>query len=299
MARTHESTPGHVRIHRRCGACASLFNANEQVVARMRNHSKFACNTYAYDMYAVVGDDNGTLKETIGPFPYGKQMNVNNHPDYPHRACYWWCRSCRHGVSTETATVHRDCQVLFVRHCNIKHKLRYLLELSTWQYPWRNATCIERLEIYHLERVRQSAERICNLPILSAQPPEIREHIWNYAQGNCFERYGAVLNLVEDMSDASLATHSLAASLRDIYAWSRGGQPVVQQDIKDPIIRMSIDARGIFRIERLSIMPPKTRFRSEGLVYIVERVDRLSETMARFLVRPSSKNKLVILPSNT
>ncbi|KAJ3499597.1 hypothetical protein NLG97_g224 [Lecanicillium saksenae] len=268
MARIRKDPLEHISIGRRCGACCALFQIKERIVA-------------------VVTKTGSAPEKSLGPFPYG-QSEIKDDGGNPHRACYRnsdagvHCRS-PHWNLPETATLHRDCQILFMRRFHLPNRLKTLADLSTWQYPWREARFIERIGIDRVWRATTGEEHILGMPRLLSLPVEIKDQIWGYARPCCVERYGAVLDLVEDLSNASQGSQGPAtAPLCHVYSWRRGSQPILQQDISESVIRMTVDARGLLRIERLREMPRQASFHAKGLFYIVEGADRLSGATAQF-----------------
>lgn len=169
-----------------------------------------------------------------------------------------------------------------MRHCRGQRRFSTLLKLSTWQYPWREAVFTERLQLEHFRGTMTGVQRILQMPALLHLPGEIRQTISNYAHPSLVERYGNVLNLIDDISSAD--RNCATTPLGQIYRWQRGTEPAIQQTILEPFMRMTIDARGLFMVERLTELPQDSGFRSEGMVYVVEPADRLSEAEFHFMV---------------
>lgn len=189
---------------------------------------------------------------------------------------------------------------MFIRHCKVPKAFTVLVRLSTWQYPWPIAVFIERLEVARFPSSAMSgADRIVDMHALLALPAELSEQIWDCARPNEVEKYGAVLDLVDVVSNATGEVTEV--SLSHVYAWHRGIQPTIQEKISNPVIRMAIDARGLFMIERLSEPPQDHGVRSETLVYIVEQAHRLSEAIVQFMVgkRPILRSHIVVIANTS
>lgn len=75
--------------------------------------------------------------------------------------------------------------------------------------------------------------------------------------------------------------------LVDIKAWVRGDAPLVGDTSGEPVVRLSIDLRGLARIERLEKAEDSRR--SNHMCYIVEVAERFKGVSVEFRVSPSAK----------
>ncbi len=86
-------------------------------------------------------------------------------------------------------------------------------------------------------------------------PIEIVQQVQSYSTSSLLWRYNAVLDLVDQLSVAS-PDELVSIPLWDVLAWERGGSLVLATEpTRPPIVRLTIDSRGINKVERLSERP--------------------------------------------
>jgi hypothetical protein len=77
----------------------------------------------------------------------------------------------------------------------------------------------------------------------------------------------------------------LTSELCDVAAWSRGTAPVVaRSSIRPAVIRLSIDSRGIMKVERLLSRPQYQTGRSDKMAFVIEEASHLEGVVAYFKV---------------
>jgi hypothetical protein len=117
------------------------------------------------------------------------------------------------------------------------------------------------------------AAKAYDMPMLADLPLEISEMIRSHCEKHIIWRFGSVAELVDTLDGAdTLAPVSLP--LRRISAWERGSSPIMSRDALEPImrpfIRLTIDYRGLQRIERLAELPTSDSAPSETSAYAFE-----------------------------
>ncbi|KAH6955686.1 hypothetical protein BKA56DRAFT_503580 [Ilyonectria sp. MPI-CAGE-AT-0026] len=232
---------------------------------------------------------------------YSKDIKLDRFPEYNYLPeegddtqlcripdCYDCC------AATEVSTVHTDCLDFVTSKYKLdnhwsKHGLNYwdhLWVLSAWRTPWRQAPNF-RLEEktftpnfsmfdnlgYPLMKMKSlPLELIHTIHGFSATSP-----LWRFTAASAFPH-----RLPAAPSDQLLTIH-----LSTLLSWDRGCQPVIA-DIGDdtisrlPIVRITIDAWGIKKVERLPEEPSFTTWRTNAHVYVVLHRLYLGGTIAHF-----------------
>ncbi|KAK3943303.1 hypothetical protein QBC46DRAFT_44724 [Diplogelasinospora grovesii] len=201
----------------------------------------------------------------------------------PRGGCY--CDHCRYhgGVLLDASTVHPHCLDLFMREyrpsgADDAAVLDRLWIATTWQYPWRDAPCLDlyirRAEgrAFAVGTVSRAAE-ILGLGKLKRLPLEIWHMIKMYStEPHLFWRYVSVLEFVDRLA-ATPSELLTSVNLSQVVAWERGSQPELgraEDSTTDPISRFTIDSFGIQKFERLSALSPYTGARFNNLAFIVQ-----------------------------
>lgn len=171
--------------------------------------------------------------------------------------------------------MHSDCFALFTRECVLEDLLDRLWILAAWRNPWRGAP-----NFYLPDKTRvtmvflESAEKL-GMPKLKRLPPEIIDAIHSYSERSLFCRYVSVLSLVREL-DREASRDTLSLPLRQVLTWERGGQLARMAGSADlPIVRLTIDSRGIKEVERLPRQPPQSTQRTDTMVFVIQEESQL------------------------
>ncbi|KAH6604932.1 hypothetical protein Trco_006639 [Trichoderma cornu-damae] len=238
---------GHIHLQQQCSACGDAFSCKEAFVSVLRSG----------DSVTVVGSYE---------FPFGRgatdALNDRTGRTFTH------CRPC---VPCESATIHADCFDLFRRSCTHAKGLHRLLRAAVWRSPWHGAPKFKVCPEVDVHGSMLLAARACHLPELASMPPEIMCMIWRdaFAQPSLLGRYQSVVALAAESCDQD-PDQQTSLSVCNVASWERGGRPLVEERDAPPFIRITIDRRGVRRIERLVQRPEFLHRRSDTELYIVE-----------------------------
>lgn len=158
-----------------------------------------------------------------------------------------------------------------------------LWSAATWRYPWKNVPAMKLEPSLDLDRGRsfELAAQVCGLPNLLGLPFELAEMVRDFARPSTLWRFASVLDLVESLSVDKYNTMN-SIPLSDIKSWDRGSVPTLSAGTNDPIIRLTVDSRGLRTIERLPEMPAPTELRTDYYAYVVEHEQVFKEVTADF-----------------
>ena len=122
-------------------------------------------------------------------------------------------------------------------------------------------------------------------------PPEILQIIYRDSATSLSWRYCAASKLSEQLPAVS-SEQLFSIPLCTVSAWERGSRPVILEAIHHlPVIRLTIDSRGIKRVERLSGHPQFNRWRTDSQVFVTLDQRDLDGVSAHFKVNaPSSSS---------
>lgn len=150
-------------------------------------------------------------------------------------------------------------------------KMDRLFTAATWRYPWKNVPAMKLEPSLDLDggRSLDLAAEICGMPNLLNLPFELAEMVRDFARPSTLWRFASVLNLVASLSVDPFSTME-SIPLSDISSWERGSAPTTSPAGNDPVIRLTIDSRGLRMIERLPEMPNPAEFRTDSFAYAVE-----------------------------
>ncbi|KAI1822656.1 hypothetical protein F4861DRAFT_381574 [Xylaria intraflava] len=208
--------------------------------------------------------------------------------DYRLRGIDGWLLCRRPGcpqcaASPEAVTTHLECFELFTRTYTRVDALDRLWREASWRRPWREAPLIVLPEDMNVtsKAVMIVAKRY-GLPELLKMPPEIRQMVRNYSQSSLFWRFTAALDLAARF-DAAPTSRFSSIPVRRIAEWERGCVPTQTKAlISLPIIRLTIDSRGIRKFERLPAGEPYSSRSYDRTIYIIEDESRFDGVSALF-----------------
>lgn len=171
--------------------------------------------------------------------------------------------------------------------------------VATWGHPWRQLGSLsippEVSFSRDISRVQAdglagytSLKRICSkvgLQSLEKLPQELLDMILEYAEPCALLRYSTVLCLAELLSLEEQGSMSAVCPMGRITSWHRGYLPNIkdEDENKATFVRLTIDCRGLRRIDQLSSPTEESSLRS-GCLFSVERIDCLSSVTAQFRV---------------
>lgn len=157
--------------------------------------------------------------------------------------------------------------------------------MATWRNPWRRAP---NLHLYDdgpaiIPSVLEAAEKLA-IP-LRLLPTEITEIIHGYSSENdLFWRYSSARNLADELS-YTVPTTVEFLPLCDLLSWERGGLPVLTTASDClPVVRLTIDSRGIKGAESLPKDTAEDHYRSDNMRFVVQDRSQLQGILAAFKV---------------
>lgn len=164
--------------------------------------------------------------------------------------------------------------------------LDILWVVATWRNPWRRAP---NLHLYDdgpaiTPSVLAAAEKLA-IP-LRLLPTEVTEIIRGYSsEHDLFWRYSSARSLADELSYTVTTTVEFVP-LCELLSWERGGLPVLTtaSDCM-PVVRLTIDSRGVKRAESLPKDTAEDHHRSDNMRFVVQDRSQLQGILATFKVR--------------
>ncbi|KAL6898637.1 hypothetical protein GGI43DRAFT_428333 [Trichoderma evansii] len=271
----------HIRIHSQCGACGQLFLAGEYpVVASTRESSSSAF-------------ENGPLCSTASIFP-GLYLSYESDDQHGLGRDPIFCKapvcSCHDGEECTTN----------VNGPERNHEIyRRLWLAGTRRFAWKDMIPLKFMNSTALES--PPPEVISEVfGFQDVFLPEIIYLIQSFSKSHILWRLCSVLRLVRDLELAE-TLETVTYSLPKVLSWSRA-EPlklVLAQDanLAGPLIKFTVDSRGIKSIERISTVPANagSEMPTPSSVFAIERVEKLLDAkiefelgMCRFHAAPGS-----------
>lgn len=235
-------------------------------------------------MLAVLGDEKTllyvgctrkfTFPEAGYPVTYTDGFELCRRPMCPTCAC-----------SPEPTTVHYDCCRIFVQNSSLSlpRALARLHFIGSFRNPWPRAPPLH-LETSHpfdstaLEKVVDKAD----LSRLRSLPVEIQESVRLLTLESFLWRFAATISAARRVGKGPREVLPLGS----VKYFERGMRPQrLVRPLQASFIRLSIDADGIYKIERLHTRPVAACSEMlKSVAYIVEAEAALSEVTAVFEV---------------
>lgn len=218
---------------------------------------------------------------TFVPNAQCKLLDHDNIQFCMHHICSF-CSNLTEGE--ESVTVHADCLSMFGKSCSATDKYRRLWIAGTRIYPWRNVAPLELDPGCCAPPELISSAAGLHRTLL----PELADIIGGYLQPHhALLRFWSVLRLAKELSTAEMDS-AVTYPLCEVLSWSRGASPtlVEQGQAANPRVRLTIDSRGIERIERVSDHSQETTrdLSTNSHAYVVELVEQLSGVSIEFQV---------------
>ncbi|KAH7328149.1 hypothetical protein B0I35DRAFT_472895 [Stachybotrys elegans] len=202
-----------------------------------------------------------------------------NYLHYPEQCSkVFFCRqpiSRKCADRRESATLHTDCYNLYMQHAKSPDKASRLYTFASWNHPWPKCAPLLLSPLpFNLERASHLAAQVCSIPGLTTLPPEVSQMIWDWATPTVLLRFCAVLDAVDFLDHAP--SHSRAfMPLATIHHWERGSFPVDFKAPDDSDFRITIDSRGIRRIDRLETgQPNPVQRKGSDIVYAIAKASQ-------------------------
>lgn len=189
--------------------------------------------------------------------------------------------------------MHSDCFEFVAQRCRLDDYLDHLWVVTAWRTPWRKAPHL-RLEETAVTPDFSMLDDV-GISRMRLLPPEVLQMVHGHSATNLFWRYSAASELAKRLN-AALSDQLLSIPLCTISTWNRGGEPVITEtDYHLPIVRLTIDSRGIKKIERLPEYPWFKRWRTDGLAFVILHQSCLEGVTAhlKVITLPSQINKSV------
>ena len=203
-----------------------------------------------------------------------------------YRPCrYPACGIC--ALSPECVPIHYDCFVIFTRECLLAEPeaLARLWTIGCYRNPWPKTPLLHLAPHGRFVELKAFLKiaHICGLSRLHSLPPELVGLIRQLAPHAVFWRALSTISLANHVTTPPRPL--LTLPLRDINTWERGKSIVHVSELRRPVIRLTIDSGGIWKIDRLPA-PPK--YRRDGTAnscaYIVETEEYLSSVQVHLKV---------------
>ncbi|KAK1252819.1 hypothetical protein MKX08_004006 [Trichoderma sp. CBMAI-0020] len=248
-----ESEPGyreavepHIRIQPQCGACGQLFRPRECPIISITRKGASLEITNAF-MFSGYGHSNeNSYRRACGK----EEVFCKN----------MYCVSCR--KTDDSITVHADCFHLFTQRCAVKDAgsetarkkevYRRLWLAGRKRYAWRGMVPLKFMSSATLERCPpEMISEICGFGRVLL--PEMALLIQSHSREHILWRFCSVLQLLRDLELAQ-TLETATYPLPKVLSWSRGEAPklVEDQSLAGPLVALTIDARGLKSIQRIS-----------------------------------------------
>lgn len=192
-------------------------------------------------------------------------------------------------ASPEAATMHLECYELFMQTYTCGDALERLWREASWRTPWHQAPAIVLPEDINVtSEALELVANIYGLSELPRMPPEIGQMVRDGSQFSLFWRLTAALELAAHFDTVPTSSFS-SIPVRQIAGWKRGCDPIQSQALAHlPLVRLTIDSRGIRQLERLPACEPRhSSRRVDNMVFIVEDEGCFDNVAAIFKVTTS------------
>ena len=201
----------------------------------------------------------------------------------------------RSNPKPDCVTIHKDCFDLLRRACAVfEVEYSQVADLIWIVAAWRRPAATSaptRLSAHPYPmfdmKFLRVLSRACGLPHLARMPFDILQHIQAYSADAPFWRPIQVMVFFETVRNLTLGP-TLTVPVAQLEGWECDKPILPYSSPKlDPIIRVTIDAHGISKIERLPEMPVYTGEVSRDRLFIVEPAVMFAKDIATIKVRAS------------
>ncbi|KAF4462859.1 hypothetical protein FALBO_10323 [Fusarium albosuccineum] len=188
-----------------------------------------------------------------------------------------FCRRGRGDALAGNATAHKECFQRVVGESPTRETLNLLGRTLTWRRV-EFAPLEEKLPILPIETpkgfptsiLRYGGQKI-GMPSLGNVPPEVAVFIQKNSSGAAFWRVLKGLSLRIELAGRPKGTDQVSVPLTDIVAWNRGN-PIPEYTANQhplKLVRITLDSRGISRVERLTEHQPALSARQSSVLRFV------------------------------
>ncbi|KAL3601913.1 hypothetical protein FPOAC2_06201 [Fusarium poae] len=227
------------------------------------NHLRTQCGICSQGL--LPGDLFTPLLGTDPKTGSGSYLGRGVYPTYPHtsvnlddRSCCWASNCYQCAKVPEAVGLHSICLSVFKEHYKAEDSIDRLWATVGQNNLWNGAPCLhlDRESEVEMDLVRQKAASY-GVNLLGRLPAELIHMIYKYSEDAVFWRCILALSLAKQLSLSqqcmTLQSHSIP--LCNVLAWERGESVVVRSDECSPYIRLTLDCRGIRKIERFQERP--------------------------------------------
>lgn len=171
------------------------------------------------------------------------------------------------------------------RNCDLENSLDRLWVAAAWNTPWKTAQNLDLGATY--EYIEPDLALACRIGMsgMRTLPPEIWQLIHGYSPSSPFWRYSVARHLALRLSSAP-SDNLVSMPLSRVSAWERGGERVVTGARLggDEVLRLTMDARGLVKIERLPEHPELEGWRYDHLAFALVKRSSCAYITAFFRV---------------
>ncbi|KAF5000543.1 hypothetical protein FGRMN_1710 [Fusarium graminum] len=225
-------------------------------------------------------------------------MSLVTGEDSRHNRLRIQCGICGQALSTgvsfvpyapEAVAIHSDCLGVFQHHCKVDTALDRLWTTVGQRNLWKSAPTLQldREPGLDVEIVREKAD-IYGIRLLKLLPAELIHMIQAYSESATFWRYILALSLAGELSNlqSDVVSPITSMPLCNVLAWTRGDSNASLSMECPAFVRMTLDCRGIRKIERLPERPTYQPGRSDKDAFVIAHQKDLKDvaTIPKFNV---------------
>ncbi|KAF5628683.1 uncharacterized protein FTJAE_8773 [Fusarium tjaetaba] len=252
---------GHRRLRTQCGICGKALSAGVSFVTLLGD--------------GLEPESGICLDRAL--FPPDSRCIINGDK------FICWSPSCRQCPNAaEAVGLHSTCLNMFQEHCKTDKAVDRLWITIGKRNLWQRAPMLhlDRETALDIEIVREKAEAY-GMRSLKLLPVELIHMVQEYSDSATFWRYIHVLSTARELSRLKPDTAPPATSipLCNILSWTRGDYAAVLSSNCPPVVRLTLDHRGIRKIERLSKSPYKPG-RSDKEAFVIAPATCLQDVVA-------------------
>jgi hypothetical protein len=209
-----------------------------------------------------------------------------------------WSANCfRCKAGSEVVGLHTLCLAIFQKNCKIDRALDRLWTTVGQSNTWKGAPVLrlDRQPTLAVDLVREKAE-VYGIPMLGELPAELIHSIHKYSNSAKLWHCIAALGLAREISQLQpdISPPITDVPLREVLAWTRGNSSVELTKECPPYALLTLDSRGICKIDKLRERPPYQPRRSDKQAFVVLHEDEFQDvTVTSKVVHLTSRMLLV------
>ncbi|KAF4447697.1 hypothetical protein F53441_8792 [Fusarium austroafricanum] len=190
-----------------------------------------------------------------------------------------WAPNCyRCADAPEAVGIHSDCLGVFQEHCKVDKALDRLWTTVGQRNLWKGAPTLQldREMGLEIDIVREKGD-IYGVRLLKLLPAELIHMIREYSESATFWRYILVLSLARELShlQSDVVSPITSMPLCNVLAWTRGDSAALLSRDCPPFLRLTLDSRGIRKIERFWKRPKYEPGRSDKEAFVITHQNQL------------------------